>query len=89
RSKKNAFGIETQGNNLIKAEPADLSNFSQSDLIALNYGINEVKDLDFGKIKAKSHDDAYDKTDLNKEIKLTDIANMFDNSKDIVEYIKR
>ncbi len=89
RSKKFAFGIEASGCDLLNSAPANLEYFSKSNIIALRHGINEVINLDFGKIKSKSHGTAYDKTDLNKEMKLTDIAEMFDNSAEIIEYIQR
>lgn len=89
RNSKSAYGVVAKKNDFVSAESADLSYFSRADIESLDSGINQVRDLGFSEIKEKSHDDAYYKTDLNKQIRTEYIAEMVDPSGELLEYLAR
>lgn len=89
RTSKSAYGVIAEKNDFISAQAADLSYFSPADVKSLEYGIDQVRGRNFGEIKEKSHDDAYYKTELNKQIRMTDIAEMLDPSGELLEYLAR
>ena len=66
----------------------DLDLFSESDIECLNESIKENEGLDFGELKDKSHDLAWDQADKNDLISIFDIAKAGGASEEIIKYIK-
>lgn len=89
RNRKSAYGVDARKNSFFRSEAPDLAFLSRADLESLDHGVAQVFDLDFGRIKDKSHDAAYYKTDLNRPIKITDIAAMFENRAELIDYLSR
>lgn len=70
-------------------EEPDLSWLSESDIEALDFGIEEVSDLAFGELKDKSHDEAYNNAEMNQTIPVELIVAPFENADQILEYLNR
>ena len=65
----------------------DMDWFSDSDIEALDFGINEVTGLSMGQVMDKSHDAGYNATDEGDIITLESMVSDFDNRDVILEYI--
>lgn len=78
--------------NIIKAlRPLELDYLSETDKECLDISISENKTLDFGRLKDKSHDAAYNKAyeqGEHTEISYLDIAECGGANPDMLEYIK-
>lgn len=70
------------------ADP-DTDWLSESDMEALDFGINEVKGLSMGAVMDKSHDEAYRNTDSNCVMTIENIVRQFDNADLVLEYLNR
>lgn len=68
----------------------DLSCFSKSDLECLDKAIEECRPLNFGQLKSRSHDAAYNAADENDFISIESIASMApaDKAGALLDYIK-
>lgn len=65
-----------------------LDHFSKSDLECLDESIKENKNLSFGKLKEKSHDSAWGKTERDTEMNVMDIIEASGASQEMREYIE-
>lgn len=88
RQAKEAFAVSRDGSHRVEAlrEP-NLTLLSESDIESLNASIAENGALSFGRLKEKSHDDAYKKCDLNDDISLESIIDQLPSSESLKEYL--
>ena len=83
-------GFHSYNRHFIAAD--DLPNedyLSESDKEALDYGISQVKGLSVGQVMDKSHDTAYNMTDIDKPITIEALVSEFPNKELILEYLYR
>jgi len=81
-----AFSMD--GNHIIPFVDASADVFSESDLECLDEGIKECRDLSFGELKSKSHDEAWQSSDENDEITIESIAALALDSDALLEHLK-
>ena len=91
-SKVNPEYFEIQDNVVIAKSEPNMGCLSESDIECLTDSINENKHLDFGRLKVKSHDAAYnwtiEKIGLNSTIPYLEIAKAAGANNDMLDYIK-
>ena len=66
----------------------DTDMLAETDIECLTESLSENKDLNYFKLEAKSHDDAWDKADMNGVISFFDIAKVGGASDEMVKYIR-
>lgn len=84
--------VEVSDGYMVKAVnglSADLEALSESDIEALDSSIAENIGLDFGDLKIKSHDTAWNETDLNQPIDIIKIAHAGGANASMLSYIKQ
>jgi uncharacterized phage-associated protein len=90
-SKVNPDNFLIKDNVVIAKVQPDLDCLSDSDVLCLEKSINENKHLDFGSLKNKSHDNAYDWTveniGLNSTIPYMLIAKSAGANQEMLDYI--
>ena len=82
-------GFDVVDHDVYCDEAPDLSWMSESDIEALDHAVDMVSKLDFGELKDKSHDDAYNSVGLNQTIPVESIVAGFENADLILEYLHR
>jgi uncharacterized phage-associated protein len=91
-SKVNSEYFELQDTVVIPKAIMNLDCLSESDIECLNFSIEENKHLDFGRLKNKSHDSAYNYTvtqfGINAKISFLDIAKSAGADEHMLDYIK-
>ena len=83
---RSAFSMD--GNHVIPFVDANPDVFSESDLECLDEGIKECRDLSFGELKAKSHDEAWQSSDENDEMTIESIAALAPDKETLLEYLQ-
>jgi uncharacterized phage-associated protein len=87
-------GIHVKGNAVMALREADLSYLSESDIECLDKIIEIYGKAPNWQRRNDTHDDAYKKTwdtrgnKKAKKISIIDIANQFDDSDDLIDYLK-
>lgn len=82
-------GFDAVDYDLYCDEFPDLDWLSETDIEALDHGIQAVSEIGFGELKDKSHDEAYKNTELNTPMNVDDIISQFQNKDLILEYYHR
>lgn len=80
--------FKREQNLIIPHREASEDFLSESDIECLDESIDKYGKLSFEALKKASHDNAYDKTPLNKPIKIDEIIKTLDNSEDLLEYLE-
>jgi len=81
--------IEIEGQNKVVAlKQPNMDYFSESDIECIKESIRLYGHLDFGKLKAKSHDSAYKAADENEFMDIEKIVNTLPNGKALLEQIR-
>jgi len=83
---RSAFCMD--GNHVIPFVDANADVFSESDLECLDEGVKECRDLSFGELKSKSHDEACQSSDENDEMTIESIAALAPDKDSLLEYLK-
>jgi len=81
------FEIEGQ-NRVVALKAPDMDLFSETDIECLKESIRKYGTLDFGKLKAKSHDEAYKAADENDFMDIEKIVATLPNAKVVLEHIQ-
>ena len=80
--------FDVSGHFLFPKQKPAMEEFSKSDLECLDESIIENKDLDFLKLKRKSHDQAYQKAAKDDRISFREMAKIAGADETILEYMK-
>jgi len=83
---RSAFSVS--GNHVVPFVDANPDVFSESDLECLDEGVRECRDLSFGELKSKSHDEACQSSDENDEMTIENIAALAPDKDTLLEYLK-
>ena len=81
--------FSAKNNDIYCTDQPNMDWLSESDVEALDYGIQEVSELDFHALMEKSHDKAYNSTKRNEIIPLESIVAQLENGNRIMEYLNR
>ncbi len=73
---------------IVPRRDPDMSIFSKSEISCLNESIAEVSALSFGKLRAKSHDEAWKAASTNGSMKIEDILSAMEGGKEALPYIE-
>lgn len=79
--------FSVKGKNITPLVEPDLDEIAESELECLAESIAENKDLDFGALTTKSHDEAYDRADSDNYISLRDIAKVAGATDGMIAYM--
>jgi len=80
--------FSVQGDNVMPLQGPDMDEIAESEVECLELAIMDNKDLDFGELKKKSHDAAYDRAHKNNKISFRDIAKVSGTSPEMIAYME-
>lgn len=81
------FEIEGQ-NKVVALKAPNMDFFSESDIECLKVSIRKYGKLDFDRLKAESHDAAYNAADENEFMDIENIVATLPNAKNVLEQIR-
>ena len=80
--------FDVSGHFLSPRQDPEINEFSESDLKCLEESILENQDLNFGELKKKSHDRAYEKANKDDKISFREMAKVLGADETILEFMK-
>lgn len=80
--------FSVQGYNIVPLQAPDMDEIAESEAECLCLALMENKDLDFGALKAKSHDSAYKRASKDDSISYRDIAKASGTSPEMIAYME-